>query len=89
MDFIAAHPLLTIFAALLILIFIIFKTPLKLIFKLLLNTVTGFIVLFAVNYLGSFIGISVPVNWINAIIVGILGVPGVGVVLVLNYLSII
>ena len=69
------------------LIFSIFKAPLRLIFKLLINTVVGLAALFLVNYIGGHIGISVPVNWINAVIVGVFGVPGFAVVLILRWIT--
>jgi len=89
MSFFTEHPLLLLFAGLLILLILVLKAPIKLFFKLLLNTVVGFAVLLAFNYFGSFIGISLPVNWINAIIIGILGIPGVAVVAILNFLAVL
>ena len=64
----------------------IIKTSLRFIFKLLLNTVMGFIALFVINLLGGFIGISIGVNWITAIVVGIFGLPGVALLLLLQWL---
>ncbi len=72
-----------------LLVFVILKKPIKIILKLLLNTVCGFIALFVINYLGAFIGISVAVNWINAVIVGALGVPGVALILLLKWITVI
>jgi inhibitor of the pro-sigma K processing machinery len=61
----------------------------KIIFKLILNTIIGFLALFVINWLGAFIGISVAVNWLNAIIVGVLGVPGVALILLLKWIFVI
>lgn len=72
-----------------LIIFIIFKKPIKIIFKLLLNTVMGFLALFAINYLGAFIGLSVAVNWLNAVIVGVLGIPGAALILLMKWLAVI
>ena len=63
----------------------IFSTPLRWAFKLLINALSGFVGLFVLNYLGGFIGIELGVNWINAIAVGALGVPGVVLLLLLKY----
>jgi inhibitor of the pro-sigma K processing machinery len=71
---------------LLALLFKILKTPLKWAFKLLLNTLTGFVALLILNFFGSWVGISLGVNWINAIIVGVLGLPGVVLLLLLKYI---
>jgi len=74
----------------LIFIFIkLFRAPLRLLFKLLINTIGGFITLIIVNWLGAFIGITIGINWINALIVGIFGFPGIGLLLILKWLLII
>ncbi len=76
-------------AILVLVVFIILKKPIKIILKLVLNTVVGFIALFALNWLGAFVGITVAVNWINAVIVGVLGVPGVALILLINWLTVL
>lgn len=77
-----------VLAALLILILLVklFRKPMKLVFKFLLNTILGFVALILINFVGSFIGISIGVNWLNAAIVGILGLPGVALLLILQWL---
>jgi len=68
------------FGGALILIFLLGKTllvPLKIILKLLLNSMVGGIVLMVLNFVGTNLGIMIPLNVINAATVGILGVPGV------------
>jgi inhibitor of the pro-sigma K processing machinery len=70
---------------LLALLFKILKTPLKWVFKLLLNTLTGFLALIVLNFFGSWVGITLGVNWINALVVGVLGLPGVVLLLLLKY----
>ena len=67
----------------------LFKEPMKLAFKVLLNILIGFIALILINFFGSFIGISIGINWINALIIGLLGVPGVALLLVLQWLLLI
>ena len=47
----------------------IFTLPIKLLFRLLINTVVGFICLFIVDLLGSFIGIVLGINVLNAVII--------------------
>lgn len=81
--------IIIIIAILALVVFIILRKPIKIIFKLILNTVIGFLALFVINYLGSFIGISIAVNWINAVIVGVLGVPGVALILLLKWIAVI
>lgn len=71
---------------LLSLIFKIFKTPIKLALKLLLNAGLGFLALLLINFFGEPLGIALGVNWINAIVIGLLGVPGAIVLVVLNFI---
>lgn len=81
--------IIIIIAILAMLVFIILKKPIKIVFKLIINTVVGFFALFLINFLGSFIGVSIAVNWINAVIVGVLGVPGVALVLLLKWIAVV
>ncbi|WP_066503935.1 pro-sigmaK processing inhibitor BofA family protein [Abyssisolibacter fermentans] len=60
--------------------------PLKYIFKLIINGLIGGVVLLALNFAGKFIGFSIGINPITALIVGFLGIPGVILLLLLNYL---
>jgi len=60
----------------------IFKKPMGCLLRLFINTLGGFIALFVINYIGAFVGISIGINWINAIIIGIFGLPGVGFLLI-------
>ena len=46
------------------------------IFKILLNTLLGFVVLFIINLIGTIFGFSIPINLISALVVGFLGLPG-------------
>ena len=70
---------------LVVLIFKIIKTPLKWAFKLLLNTAGGFIALVILNFFGGIVGLSLTVNLVNCLVAGILGLPGVILLLVLKY----
>lgn len=51
--------------------------PIKLLFKLAVNSVIGIVLLLLVNYGGSFIGFELPVNIITILVVGFLGIPGI------------
>ena len=68
------------------LLFKILKTPIKLAAKIALHAVLGYAALFVLNFVGSWVGIGLGLNWVNAIIVGVLGVPGVILLLLLQYL---
>jgi len=54
----------------------VFSTPLRLALKLLANTLLGFLALWAVNLTAAFTGIALGMNLLNALIIGILGLPG-------------
>ena len=64
----------------------ILRKPLKLAFKLLFNTIGGFIAPIFINFFGAIFGISLGVNWVNALVVGVFGLPGVALLLILQWL---
>lgn len=73
-------------AVLLLLLFIrIIRLPIKWLFKLLLHAAVGFVALFVLNFLGTYVNISIEMNLLNALITGILGVPGVLLLLIIKY----
>ena len=51
-----------------------------------LHAAIGFVALFVFNFLGSFVGISLELNTFNAVVTGLLGVPGVILLLLFKYL---
>lgn len=71
---------------LVVLLFKIIKTPLKWAFKLLIHAASGFIALVILNFFGGIVGLSLEVNIVNCLVAGILGLPGVILLLVLEYL---
>ena len=64
----------------------IMVVPLKYVGKLLINAVVGGVLLWVLNIFGSFIGIHIPINPITALTAGLLGVPGVVLLIVLQYI---
>ena len=64
----------------------IISLPIKIIIKLMVNALVGGIVLFLINLIGANFGLVLDINWITALIVGFLGVPGVVIVLILHFL---
>jgi len=55
----------------------ILAAPIKKIFKLLINAVCGFALLFLANLIGGFFDFSIPVNILTCVIAGAFGIPGV------------
>ena len=62
----------------------IFYRPLKSLFKVLTNTVVGCIAMYIFNLVGGLMGITVGINLYTSMTVGILGVPGFGLLLILQ-----
>lgn len=59
--------------------------PLKVIFKLLINTLFGGIALILINTIGGMWGFGIGVNVITAAVTGILGIPGIVLLYVLKF----
>lgn len=75
------------FLACIIFLFIfgkIFIIPLKNILKLTLNSVLGGLFIFLINIVGSSFGFHIGLNLITSIFVGLLGVPGAGLLVILQ-----
>jgi inhibitor of the pro-sigma K processing machinery len=51
--------------------------PLKMIFKLVINAVIGYMMLFVANLVGGFFDFSIPIDLLTCLIAGVFGVPGV------------
>ena len=64
----------------------LFRKPIRWILKLLLNTAIGFAALFLLNFFGSAIGITLGLNWNNALVIGVAGFPGLVLLLLIKHL---
>lgn len=69
---------------LLYIIGLILVIPLRVIFKLIINGIIGGVILFFFNLVGGLFGLGIAINPLNAIVVGLLGVPGVVLLLLLQ-----
>ena len=63
----------------------VFSTPLKLLGKVSLNTLLGLGSLLLLNTTSHLTGLSLGVNLFNALIVGVLGIPGLGLLLLVQW----
>ena len=63
----------------------VFSVPLKVTLKLLVNTLLGFGVLWLINRTAAFTGVSLGLNLWNALTIGILGLPGVVLLLLVQW----
>ena len=66
----------------LFLILKILSLPMKIIIRFLINAAVGGIVIFVLDLFG----VGIEITWITAAVVGLLGVPGVIIALILQFL---
>lgn len=64
----------------------VFLIPMKYLVKLIANVVIGGIILIVINFIGGFIGFYIALNVFSALAVGMLGVPGVILLVVLQFI---
>lgn len=63
----------------------VFSAPFRLALKLLANTLLGFLALWLVNLTAAITGISLGLNLWNALVIGILGLPGFVLLLLVQW----
>ena len=61
-------------------LFKVFRWPLKVLGKLILNAIMGAITLILINLIGGFFNFTLPVTAFTSLMVGLLGVPGVAII---------
>lgn len=60
--------------------------PFRKIIKLVINIALGLVMIWLVNTFGAGIGIAIPFNVVTALVSGLLGLPGVICLIILNYI---
>lgn len=85
MDAVSAPVMLTAGILLAAFLFRILRIPLRRMLKLLLNAAIGYIGLLIFNFFGGFLGLQIATNWITILVTGILGLPGVILLLLCQY----
>ena len=63
----------------------LFRGPVKLALRVLVNSALGFGAVWLLNLTTSVTGLSLGLSWFNAIVIGILGVPGFGLLLLVQW----
>lgn len=63
----------------------LFAAPLKLALKVAFNSALGFGAVWLLNLTTSVTGLSLGLNWFNAVLIGILGLPGFGLLLLVQW----
>ena len=81
--------ILALIVPVLIAIFVIklLLSQVKLIWKLAVNSISGFICLWLLNLASGLTGIVFEINFITALVVGFLGIPGILLLLVFQFLK--
>lgn len=64
---------------------ILLRRPLRALLRLLGRTAVGLAGLFAFSHVGGLIGVTLGVNLVNALVLALLGVPGFGLLLMVNW----
>ena len=64
----------------------VFIAPIKLALKFLANSACGFLCLWLINTVSGFTGVYLPLNAVTVIIAGTLGLPGMGLIALLEVL---
>ena len=80
-------PPLLMFAIGVILLAIVLKIisfPIRKIIGLIINAIVGGVLLYIINIFGASIGFTLDITWWTALIVGILGIPGVIIVAIIQ-----
>ena len=60
--------------------------PIRLGWKLLLNGFCGFSCLWLLNSISGFTGLYFPINYVTALTAGFLGLPGIGILAILQWM---
>ena len=63
----------------------LFAAPLRLALKVAFNSALGFGAVWLLNLTTSVTGLSLGLNWFNALLIGILGLPGFGLLLLVQW----
>lgn len=64
----------------------ILAAPVRLVFKLLINAVCGFLLLLVINIISGFFDFSIEMNLTNTLIAGCFGIPGALLLVLLKVL---
>ncbi len=86
MEFLSSIVILVAGILLTILLIRILSVPLRWALKLLLNAAIGYVGLMIFNFFGGFIGLKLAINWVTILVTGFLGLPGVVLLLLAQYL---
>ena len=72
-------------ALLIFLLLRIIALPIRWVWKISINSACGFLCLWLLNSLSAFTGLLFPVNAVTVVIAGFLGLPGIGVLALVQF----
>ena len=75
-----------IIAALILILLKVIELPIRLLWRILINTLCGFVCLILVNLLAPYTGVLFSLNLVTAAIVGFLGLPGLILFFILHFI---
>jgi len=64
----------------------LFAAPIKFILKLFVNAILGGIALIILNFIGQYFSFHIDLNFVTALVAGVLGLPGIAVLFILQML---
>ena len=64
---------------------VVLHRPLAKLWRLGVRSMGGLAALALLNPVGQLVGVSLGVNWVNALVLGVLGAPGLGLLLMLQW----
>lgn len=60
--------------------------PLKVILRLVINAILGGLAILIINFIGAPFGFTISLNFVSALVAGVLGLPGVILLVILKFL---
>jgi inhibitor of the pro-sigma K processing machinery len=60
--------------------------PRKFLLRIIINGIIGGLILFIINLLGKSIGLYIVINPVTALVAGFLGIPGIILLIILQYI---
>ena len=64
---------------------LLLRRPVALVLRLLLRSGVGLAVLALLSQVGNLIGVSLGINLVNALVLGLLGAPGLGLLMMMQW----
>ncbi len=66
-------------------VLLVLHRPLGRLFRLVVRSAGGLAALVLLHPVGQLVGVTLGVNWVNALVLGVLGIPGFGLLLMLQW----